>query len=168
MSLGKAELVALGLLADAPAYGYELLDRARARRMQEWAAVGRASVYQALDRLERRGFVQGRAQGGAAGPDRRVYRLTRAGRAGLAAEVTARLRDPGSYETPAGHALGFAAAMSNSGLDGYRDTLRARLASLATEPDDPVAAAMIARQRALVGADLAWLDAHRRALTTGR
>jgi DNA-binding PadR family transcriptional regulator len=136
--------------------------------MLEWAAVGRASIYQALERLERRGFVQGRAQGGAAGPDRRVYRLTRAGRAGLAADITARLHDPGSYETPAGHALGFSAAMSASGLDGYRDALRARLASLAAEPDDPIAAAMIARQRALVRADLAWLESHRRALTKGR
>jgi DNA-binding PadR family transcriptional regulator len=164
MTLGKAELVTLGLLAESPAYGYELLERARARRMDEWADVGRASVYQALERLERRGLVQGRAQGGAAGPDRRVYRLTRAGRAGLAAEVEARLRDPGPYETSAGPALGFAPGAA--AVDAHRDALRARLDALAAEPPaDPVAAAMLARQRVLLEADLAWLAAQRRTLT---
>jgi DNA-binding PadR family transcriptional regulator len=170
MAIGKAELVTLGLLADAPAYGYELLERARSRRMDEWADVGRASIYQALERLERRGWVQGRAQEGAAGPDRRVFRLTRAGRARLTEEVGVRLHAPGPYETSAGAALGFVGTGAGAmrALDAHRDALRSRLTSLASEPADPVAAAMLARQRALIEADLDWLAAHRRSLTRER
>ncbi|HXF71356.1 MAG TPA: PadR family transcriptional regulator, partial [Actinomycetota bacterium] len=105
--LGKVDLVALGLLAEGPAHGYELLERARARRADRWVPVGRASVYQALRRLERAGLVAGRDAPGLEGPERRVYRLTAAGRERLLRGLEALAAEVGPYEAPGTTALGF-------------------------------------------------------------
>ena len=56
MAVSKVEVVVLGLLAEEPLYGYELLERFRARSMGFWVEVGKASVYQVLRRLEREGL----------------------------------------------------------------------------------------------------------------
>ena len=79
MAVSKVEVVVLGCLAEEPLYGYELLERMRQRCMASWSEVGKASVYQALQRVERRGWVSGRDQEGPEGPDRRVYRITKPG-----------------------------------------------------------------------------------------
>ena len=79
MAISRVEVVVLGLVAEQPLYGYQLLERFGDRGMGHWADVGRASVYQALHRLEREGFVAGRTQGRDEGPARRVYRITRSG-----------------------------------------------------------------------------------------
>src|SRR5882724_521258 len=95
----KVEVVALGLLAEEPLYGYELLERFRTRSMGFWVEIGKASVYQVLRRLERDGSVAGRAQDGPEGPDRRVYRITRAGRDRLEKGLSERAGSLEPYET---------------------------------------------------------------------
>src|SRR5436190_16819050 len=60
-SVPKVEVVVLGLLAEEPLYGYDLLERFHTRSIGFWAEVGKASVYQTLRRLERRGLITGRA-----------------------------------------------------------------------------------------------------------
>ncbi len=171
MEVPKVDLVVLGLLAEQPRYGYQLLERIRERRMASWVEVGRASVYQALERLERRGAVSGRAQGSGVGPDRRVYELTAAGRRRLADGLAERLGAPAPYETESGNALAFLAAMEESerkralgahvaALRTHRDDVRA---AAADAPDRPTAA-LLARQAALAEAELAWLKVHRAAL----
>jgi DNA-binding PadR family transcriptional regulator len=110
----KVEIAVLGLLAEQPMHGYDLLERARARSMGFWTELSRASVYQVLKRLERDGLVAGRAQEGREGPDRRVFRITKAGRTRLAegAVETAGALVPA--ETPAGVALGIAHSLPAS------------------------------------------------------
>jgi DNA-binding PadR family transcriptional regulator len=166
----KVELVVLGLLTDEPRHGYELLERFRALRMGEWVGMGRASVYQALERLERRGWIVGRAVDGAAGPDRRVVKLTRAGRAAFAEAVTAAVGSVEPYETTAGTALGFLSAFDPATrgrvLTSHEATLRARDAALrADRPDDRVARVLLDRQIALLDAELRWLKAARATLS---
>jgi len=51
----KVEIVVLGLLAEQPMHGYDLLERFRARSMGFWTEVSRASVYQVLKRLGQMG-----------------------------------------------------------------------------------------------------------------
>ena len=67
MTTTKVEVVVLGLLAEEPLYGYDLLERFRARSMGFWVEVGKASVYQALRRLERDGLDQRPVARGARG-----------------------------------------------------------------------------------------------------
>ena len=90
MQVSKVEVVILGLLAEEPLYGYGILERVRTRSMGFWAEIGRASVYQALRRMESEGSIAGRAQEGTDGPARRVFRITRAGRERLRAALLER------------------------------------------------------------------------------
>lgn len=171
MGFGKLDVVVLGLLAEGPVHGYDLLERFRARGMGRWVAVGRASVYQALRRLEREGLVAGRDAPGVEGPERRVYRLTRAGRGRLRRGLVALLAEAGPYEAPATTALGFlrllppaearaAIAERERVLGDLVERLDAEAARIPYAGDR----AMLDLQASLARAELAWLASARRSL----
>ena len=171
------EVVVLGLLADGPVHGYDLLERFRSRSMGFWTELSRASVYQVLKRLEREGLVTSRSQGGREGPDRRVFRITRSGRARLAegaAELAGEATPSGSGATVA---LGFAhvvpATAAKAAADERERSLREQLEVLRAELDRTaedrdtgraVSTAMLRRQQALAEAELAWLKTYRAAI----
>ena len=96
MTVSKVDVAVLGCLAESPRHGYELLEVMRARHMDRWADVGKASVYQGLRRLERAGLIAGKAQEGAAAPDRRVYRITKSGQAPSVRRARGTVRRPGA------------------------------------------------------------------------
>ncbi len=64
------------LLREQPAHGYELLDRLR---QLGFAGDDPGGLYRALRTLEGDGLVRSAWQRSRAGPDRRIYELTRAG-----------------------------------------------------------------------------------------
>jgi PadR family transcriptional regulator, regulatory protein PadR len=64
------------LLREQPAHGYELLQRLRPIGFDRGDPGG---LYRALRRLERDGFVRSSWQHSRAGPDRRIYEITRRG-----------------------------------------------------------------------------------------
>jgi DNA-binding PadR family transcriptional regulator len=171
----KVEVVVLGLLTEAPMHGYDLLERFRARSMGFWVEVGRASVYQTLHRLEARGLIAGRSQDGREGPDRRVFKITRAGRSRLAQGLAERFGELTPYETDAGLALGFAdrltPAEARKAVDTRELAVRDLLDAVAAERDRTTGRAgraladtMLDRQRALAEAELAWLARFRSSL----
>ena len=172
MKVSKVEVVVLGLLAEEPQYGYDQLERFRSRGMGFWVEVGKASVYQALRRLEERRLVSGRSQAGTEGPDRRVYRITAAGRARLRAGIRERCPDARPYETDAGLALGFAHLVPlddarravgerERAVGEWRSAIadeRAR-ATAARGPGSAVALRMLELQDALAETEQRWLAA---------
>lgn len=175
--VSKVEVVTLGLLAGGPRHGYDLLERFRERSMGFWAEVGKASVYQTLHRLEARGLIAGRSQDGREGPDRRVYRITRSGRARLAEGLDERFGALAPYETGAGLALGFtdllnaaeakeAVAARELAVRDFLDAVAAERERTAAErgPGRVVSDAMLDRQRALAEAELEWLGRFRSSL----
>jgi len=184
MEVSKVEVVVLGLLAEEQLYGYELLDRFRSRGMGLWVEIGKASVYQVLRRLEREALIVGRAQEGPAGPDRRVYRITRAGRDRLVAGLSERVASPEPYETEAGLAMGFAhllsAAQARRAVDAREAAVRELIATVKAQRswdersrDDraldrgagrAASGAMLDRQEALAKAELAWIRGFRSAI----
>ena len=137
LATSKVEVVVLGLLAEEPLYGYDLLERFRSRSMGFWVEVGKASVYQTLRRLERDGSVGGRSQDGPEGPDRRVYRITRAGRERLSEGSRSGAASLEPYETDGGLALGFIhllpAADARTLVDEREAAVRDLLDALKTE-----------------------------------
>ena len=170
MPVPRVEVVVLGLLAEAPAHGYDLLERFRARSMGFWVEIGRASVYQALGRLERRGEIVGRDQDGRDGPDRRVFRITQAGRARLRAGVRELAGSLEPFDTDAGLALGFLRSVPSSeakaALDARAQALNDLVAAIGDERartvkvrggERTVSDALLDRQQALADAELAWL-----------
>lgn len=84
LNAGAVSLVLLGLLAreTAPAYGYGL-----ARRLEELSAgepiVRPGTLYPALRALEGQGLAASSVEPSVAGPPRRYYAITEAGRAAL-------------------------------------------------------------------------------------
>jgi transcriptional regulator len=81
---GHLELLLLAALARGESHGYALIEWLR-DRSDGALDLGEGSVYPALHRLERAGLVAGSWQR-ADGRRRRVYRLTKPGRARLGEE----------------------------------------------------------------------------------
>jgi DNA-binding PadR family transcriptional regulator len=174
LATSKVEVVVLGLLAEEPLYGYDLLERFRSRSMGFWVEIGKASVYQVLRRLERDGLINGRSQEGPEGPDRRVYRITKAGRDRLKARLSERVGSLEPYETDGGLALGFAHLLSASdarkAVDARETAVRDLLDAIKTEraritadkgSGRTVSTAMLQRQESLAKAELAWIKGFR-------
>jgi DNA-binding PadR family transcriptional regulator len=175
--ISKVDVTILGLLAEEPLYGYELLERFRDRGMAGWVEIARASVYQALRRLEAQGHVSGKQQEGTEGPDRRVYRISRSGRDRLHAGLVERFAAAAPYETDAGLALGFAHLLSvdevRGGIAAREGALRARREALRVErgrlaSSDALghgaAVRLLELQDELARTELAWLASFRRDL----
>jgi DNA-binding PadR family transcriptional regulator len=175
MRVSKVDVIVLGFLADRSMHGYDLLEAFSARSMGFWTEVGKASVYQALRRLDAAGLITGRSQEGTEGPDRRVYRINRAGRERLRAGLAERFGLLAPYETEAGVALGFAhltTARTPSALGEREGAVRGFLANLdeeraRTRADSGVTRTlsdlMLDRQEALAKAELAWIRSARSA-----
>lgn len=73
------EYAVLGFLAQHPAHGYELHQQLTHHLAQVWH-LSLSQTYNLLNRLEARGLLTGAAQKQEKLPDRRVFRLTTAGR----------------------------------------------------------------------------------------
>lgn len=74
------------LLREAPAHGYDLLERLRAFG---FTGSDPGGLYRALRGLEQEGRVHSAWEPSESGPDRRIYQLTRAGMEDLHAHVGA-------------------------------------------------------------------------------
>ncbi|HEX2856205.1 MAG TPA: PadR family transcriptional regulator [Propionibacteriaceae bacterium] len=81
---GVLDLCLLAVIAEGPAYGYEMSKRLRERGL---AIVGEGSIYPLLGRLERDGLVDTFRAASNGGPPRKYYRPSAAGRAALAIGV---------------------------------------------------------------------------------
>ena len=82
---GVLDLCLLAVMAEGPAYGYEMTKRLRDRGL---ATVGEGSIYPLLGRLERDGLVETYRAASNGGPSRKYYRPSRAGEVALALGVS--------------------------------------------------------------------------------
>src|ERR1044071_1305189 len=83
--LTTPDLVILSLLAERPMHGYEVNATLEDRKIREWAPVSRPQIYYSLDKLTKLGLIRiGSDESPAAGPERRVFETTAAGRDRLA------------------------------------------------------------------------------------
>ena len=85
-NLNNNEIVLLGLLAEAPCYGYEIDKLIAARGMREWTDIAFSSIYAVLRTLERKGLVEAKTEL-AGNRARKLYTLTRQGRRTLRVSV---------------------------------------------------------------------------------
>ena len=82
---GVLDLCLLAVMNEGPAYGYEMTKRLCERGL---TIVGEGSIYPLLARLERDGLVETYRAAGNAGPKRKYYRPSDAGRLALAMGVS--------------------------------------------------------------------------------
>lgn len=81
LAKGHLDLILLSALADGPAHGYAVIEAIR-RKSSDAFDLPEGSVYPALHRLERAGLLRS-DWSTSSGRRRRVYSLTRRGRAEL-------------------------------------------------------------------------------------
>jgi PadR family transcriptional regulator, regulatory protein PadR len=77
MLKGTLEGIVLALLADRPAYGYEITTQLRE---QGFSDLAEGTVYALLIRIEQRGFVDVAKVASEKGPPRKVYSINTEGR----------------------------------------------------------------------------------------
>lgn len=130
----------LALLSDGPSHGYELKAAFEATVGPQWGGLNIGHVYQILDRAERDGFVASRRQPQTVKPDRKVYRLTSAGRA----ELVRWLGEPSVRQ------------------GGYRDDFFLKLMAAGRSGDPAALTGVLARQRAHLLSELRSLAGLRR------
>lgn len=83
--LTTPDLVVLGLLAERPMHGYEVVLELERRDVQDWAGISRPQVYYSLQKLAGAKLIRSvRDEASARGPERTVYGPTAAARAALA------------------------------------------------------------------------------------
>jgi len=83
--LTTPDLVLLSLLAERSMHGYEANATLENRKIRDWAAVSRPQVYYSLEKLTRLGLIRVTEDASSsAGPERRVFQTTEAGRKRLA------------------------------------------------------------------------------------
>src|SRR5262245_45211762 len=88
--LTTPDLVLLSLLSERPMHGYEANATLENRKIRDWAAVSRPQVYYSLDKLTRLGLIRVTEDASSsAGPERRVFQTTEAGRNRLADALAA-------------------------------------------------------------------------------
>ena len=79
------DLVILSLLAERSMHGYDVNATLDERQIREWAPVSRPQIYYSIDKLEALGLIAVAADDEpAAGPERRIFKTTAAGRDRLA------------------------------------------------------------------------------------
>ncbi len=165
----QGEAIILRILATGDRHAYALDRLFDQNRMRQWADIGFSSIYSTLNKLERKKLVRSRMEPEQAGPARRVYSLTAEGRTEVRREIV-RLLGGGDSEPKDPITVGIIL----SSLLGERDfeaSLERRRKGLARKlelvrdaeiPEDARGKERIRlafrRQRALIDAEIAWLD----------
>lgn len=89
-----AEYAILGLLEERPMHGYELFQRFQNEVLGQIVHIEMSQLYAFLKKLERLTFIESDLEPQGARPPRKVYRLTRAGRAVLRQWLTTPVERP--------------------------------------------------------------------------
>src|SRR3954452_16869580 len=164
----------LALLASGPAHGYELKQALEQRFGSVLPPLNAGQIYTTLSRLERDGLVDDDAVAQNGRPNKRVYRLTEAGRTELRGWVedstpATRLKDDFFIKLVLARAAGIADPLEliDRQRGAYLQALR-ELDDVAAKADGDVTAALLIEGEALhLEADLKWLDLCERRMTDG-
>lgn len=173
--LTPADLVVLGLLLERPMHGYEVNQELERREVRDWAGVSRPQVYYSLRKLAGAGHIgpapdteHTPAEGG---PERRIYRVTAAGRRAyadaLARPEWATQRPPPAFITwlvlathadPAMRAHQLARRRAFLEAEAARERVTLAAIRTNTGPTFTVAALVVSHTIRQFEAELAWLN----------
>lgn len=88
------EVILLRLLTGKDRYGYELDQIVDENRMRQWADIGFSSIYNILNKLERKSLVSSYSVKEHGSPKRKVYKISEKGTYALREEVIRMLTKP--------------------------------------------------------------------------
>ncbi|MFD8015687.1 PadR family transcriptional regulator [Streptomyces sp. NPDC058955] len=156
----------LALLTRGPAHGYELKQGLEQLLGSAYPQPNVGQIYVTLGRLEKSGLIEGEDVEQTGRPNKRIYRLTEAGREAAAAwfeEPTdePRLREDFFMKLALAHLVGLAdpVALINRQRRRHLNTMRALSGLAATEDrDNKIAQLLIEGAMLHLQADLDWLE----------
>ena len=94
MQITNKELAILGLVSEAPKYGYQIEQDIEARGMREWTEIGFSSIYYMLNKLEKKGLLTSEIHAEGSRPPRRIYCLTTQGVEIFSQSIKERISNP--------------------------------------------------------------------------
>ncbi len=160
-----AELALLSLLLNDPKSDDVLHSLIEERGLRRWTAIGVASMYYVLDKLERQGLVKSLPENLPA----RRWQITSAGYAVLQTAVADLLSTPHTHGR--GLELGLASlnvlktSQTRAALENYQQELRVRIRRSRKEQSDELAGnsqfqtnALYSHHIAMLEAELAWME----------
>lgn len=177
--LAPLGVAALAMLLERPMHPYEMFQLMQVRRDDRLVKVRPGSLYHAIARLERDGLAEivGTDRDGRR-PERTTYAVTDAGREQLTDELISLLRAPADEYPQFPHALSQAHHLPADQVERLLaervEVLRARDEQLEAGTARVIAKELperfwidIGYQRAMLTAEIAWLDDLRRRLASG-
>ena len=130
-ALRHSEIVLLALLAEGPDHAYGLVQKVRAREVEQWARVPESTLYATLRRMEEEGWVVSETEPGERAKTRTRYRRTEKGARQLDRLIDRGLTDGEPVYSDLLVASVFAGAHGRGeALDQARLLLRRKLARL--------------------------------------
>ncbi len=102
--LTESELTILGLVAEAPRYGYEIEQIIDERNLREWLKIGSSSIYYTLDKLKSQKLLTITTRDNTTDPSQKIYNVSEAGYGVLQTAIVDLLRQ--SRPLGAGFELG--------------------------------------------------------------
>ncbi len=85
--LSNIEMILLSIVNEKASYAYEIDKMLEKRSMRDWLKIGVASVYQVLERLEKKGLVTSKREREGKMPVRKRYYMTKKGKERLKKDV---------------------------------------------------------------------------------
>ncbi len=128
MQITNKELAVLGLLSEAPKYGYQIEQDIESRGMREWTAIGFSSIYYILNKLELKSYLSSEIHPEEGRPARKIYQLTGQGQKVFRAAVYERLSNPRPYSGDLDLGLANMPALHPNEIIKALKTCRSRLA----------------------------------------
>ena len=159
-----ARILILWLLSESPLHGYRIQQALRSDAMKLWFELRDASIYSMLRSLLKQGWaaIEGDEREGNR-PARRVYRITKNGRAELQRALAGSLAGPASRKRSLLRRPGHPGRVRSrrgsllSGGPAKRPPGAARSARPARSRR-PLSRLLLSREEALVTAELAWIE----------
>lgn len=71
--MSQIDLILLALLYEKDCYGYEIEAIIEERHMRDWTEIGFSSIYNSLNKLEKKGLIESRFEKEHGSPNRKVY-----------------------------------------------------------------------------------------------
>ena len=131
--LTNNECILLGLIAEAPRYGYQLEQVISERGMQQWTEIAFSSIYYLLAKLEKEGLCNSESIANAERPARKLFHLSEVGIETLRENILRRLAQPHPYAPDFAIGLAFSAMLESEAVRGALDSHRQQLCQTKTE-----------------------------------
>lgn len=160
------ELTMLGILVEGPAHAYSIAKIVEERGIRDRTPIGFSTIYSALNKLQRAGYLQSNFEPQANLPGRRIYSLTERGRNIFHSEILKALsqpqRSPSLFETGLSFGQYLRKEQIKEALTIYEAELgrliQAKVRELTTcDVNDQIRRALLTRPLTLWQAERKWI-----------